>query len=136
MSTVRQVVADQIREDNPDFIVKGFPSSTLDKVPTGKTFVRVYRETLEPITNGTSLNHSLTLTVMVASKGTDQSETDLEEALDLVLLSLERSKAVIFQSATRGINDENQPLYIISAIASTTNHYKSLVREEQKAVTP
>lgn len=135
MSTVRQIVADQIKADNPEFIVKGFPTTALDRIPAGKTSVQVYRDRLEPASNGTSLSHSLKIIVMVAKQGTEQAETDLEEALDLVLLSLERSRTVIYSSVDRDVVDDMH-LYVISAAASTTNHYKNLVREEQKAVTP
>lgn len=139
MSTVREQIAEQIRADNPTFIVDAFPTSLPENMAAKglkKTYVQVFRESLEPTNNGTSLLHSLKVTVFVAKQHTEIAENDLDEALDLVLLSLERLAGIVYTSAIRDVLQDKYNVYEISVSCTSQNVYKNIVREEQKEVTP
>lgn len=133
MSTVAQLVADQVKADNPTFGVTGFPSSPPENIARGKTLVQVYRQSFEPTINGTHLAHTLEIVVFVAAQGTEKAELDLEASLDKVMLSLERFAGLTYSNVVRSVVG-NLNAYVITATTNTTNHYKSLVRAEQKAV--
>lgn len=131
MSTARDLIAAQLRTDSPETIVSGFPTAGPENIPRGKTVVQLYRTEFEPISSGTLLKHTFELVVMVSSQGTEHAELALEEALDTVLLSLERFQGLTYSTVTRSVVG-NFNAYVITASTNTTNHYKNIVREEQK----
>jgi hypothetical protein len=134
MSTVREQIAAQIRADNGTFIVQGFPTGLPENMAgkgPKKTYVQVYRENLAPANNGTSLIHTLKVTVIVSKQNTEEAETDLEAALDLVLLSLERLAGIVYTSVDRVVLQDKYNAYEISVSCTSPNVYKNLVREER-----
>lgn len=134
MSTHRQLIADQILADNPDFIVKAFPASAPTALGKGKAQISVFRESIKP--NQNSLESSLKIQVVCNAGYTIAAEDDLDAALDQVILSIERFPGVTWTEATRAVFDEKYFGYELTVTLSSPNVYKSIVREEQKAVQP
>ncbi|RNL52736.1 hypothetical protein [Arthrobacter oryzae] len=92
MTTHRQIIADQLKADNPGFIVKAFAASAPDNLGKGKAQVSVYRDSLRP--NQNSLDSTLKVQVIANAGSTIAAEDDLDAALDQVILSLERIPGV------------------------------------------
>ena len=134
MTTHRQIIADQIKADNPDFIVKAFPVQAPDNLGKGKPQVIVYRESIKP--NQNSLESTLKVQVICNAGYTIAAEDELDAALDQVILSIERIGGVLWTEATRAEFDEKYFGYELAVTLSSPNVYKSIVREEQKVVTP
>lgn len=133
MSAVREKIADQIKADNSAYIVKAFPASPPDNLGAGKVQVTVFRSTLTPEKN--NLTHDLEIVVITgASNITLASEDALDAALDQILLSLERIPGVLWTSASREVFEEKFNGYKVTVQTQSPNVYKTLVREEQKAV--
>jgi hypothetical protein len=134
LSTHRQIIADQIKADNPDFIVKAFPASAPDNLGKGKAQVSVYRESLKP--NQNSLESSLAIEIMTNAGITIAAEDDLDSVLDQVILSIERIPGVLWTDAARTDFEDKYFGYKVTVTLSSPNVYKTIVREEQKAATP
>jgi len=134
MSTHRQIIADQIKADNPQFAVVAFPNSAPTTVRTGSAYVSVFRESIKP--NQNSLESSLKVQVICNAGTTIASEDDLDAALDQVILSIERIPGVLWTEATRAVFDEKYFGYELAVTLSSPNVYKNIVRDEQKAVQP
>ncbi|WP_157357052.1 hypothetical protein [Arthrobacter sp. U41] len=130
--TLREKVASQIKSDNPEFIVKAFAAAAPDNLGAGKVQVAVWRESLAP--NQLSLDHNLTVQVLTKVANTLKGEEALDIALDGVLLSIERMPGVLWTNAERAVFDEKYVGYQLTLKIVSPNVYKTLVREEQKAV--
>lgn len=131
MSTHRQIIADQVKADSPDFIVKAFPASAPDNLGKGKAQVSVYRESIKP--NQNSLESSLTVEIMTNAGTTIAAEDELDTVLDQVIFSIERIPGVLWTDATRTNFDEKFFGYKVTVTLASPNVYKSIVRDEQKA---
>ena len=121
--TVREQVADAIKADNAAFIVKAAPVSLPENLAAGKTYISVYRDSLDYSPG--SLTHNLKIVLIVAKQGTEAAETDLDGALDAVLLSIEAMPGVNWSTATRSTFAEKWQGYEIAASAASPNVYKS-----------
>lgn len=132
MTTQRELIANQIKADNPAFAVKAFLASAPDGLGAGKTFVSVYRESIKP--NQNNLEMDFSIEVMTPQGTTVAAEDALDVALDSVLLSLERIPGVLWSEAVRTNFDDKYFGYKLSVNLTSPNVYKSIVRDEQKAV--
>jgi hypothetical protein len=133
LSTHRQIIADRIKADNPDFIVKAFAASAPTALGKGKAQVAVWRESIKP--NQNSLESSMTVQILCNSGDSPSFEEDLEGVLDQVILSIERIPGVLWTEAVKGIYDEKYFGYQLTVTLHSPNVYKSIVRQEQEAVT-
>jgi hypothetical protein len=131
MTTQRQLIADQIKRDNPGFTVKAFGAGAPDNLGAGKTFVQVYRESIKPDQN--NLQMDFFIEVMTPAGTTIAAEDALDVALDSVLLSLERIPGVLWSEAARTNFDDKYFGYKLSVNLTSPNVYKTIVRNEQKA---
>lgn len=121
---VRQLVANKIKADNPEFIVKAYPVGT----PEGsfaKPWVNVYRETLTNSPQSASLSESLKATVIISKSETEAAEGELEDVLDAVLTSLQSLNFVQWSTAERAVFADKFIGYEISFTAATENPYKA-----------
>lgn len=122
--TVRQIIADQIKTDNPNFIVDQYPHSYPDNLGRGRTYVQVTRTSLERTAK--DLVHHMEIVVMVAKQEGDKAEDDLEGSLDDVLLSLERL-GLPWSDATRITLHDKWNAYAVSVDVPSDNIYKTAV---------
>lgn len=121
---IRQKVADQIKADNPTFIVKAYPVG----IPEGqiqKPWVNVYRETLTNAPQLAAVTEALKITVISPKSGSDIAEDALEDALDGVLKSLQSINFVQWTTAERATFADSFIGYEITFTANTENPYKA-----------
>lgn len=124
-TTIRGLIAEQIKADNAAYIVHNFPTSAPDNLVTGKVYVNVYRERLinEPAT--ATVGQDLKCIVIVAKAGTEIAEDELENALYEVLVSINSVANVDWTDAERAIISEKYIGYEITLQAHTKNIFKS-----------
>ncbi|TSE15402.1 hypothetical protein B1A87_005245 [Arthrobacter sp. KBS0703] len=118
-------MAEQIKADNPGFIVTDFPVSAPENIPAGKVSVNVYRDGFSVNDSNSQITHSLKVLVTVSKKGTAAAEDELDAAVDAVMLSLEAMRDVYWQEAQRTIVAEQWEAYEISLQAVRPQIYKS-----------
>lgn len=133
-ASIREQIADQIKADNPGFIVKPFPADTPDNLGKEKAQVSVYRETLTAA--GINMEHKLAIEIITGLRESKEASDHLEGTLDLVLTSLERIPGILWSSADYVIFDEKFQGYKVTVTATSPNVYKNIVRNEQEGVTP
>lgn len=121
---VRQIVADKIKADNPTFTVKAFPVSVPEGTPT-KPWVSVYRESVANAPQLAALTESLKVLVITPKANTDIAETELEDALDAVLTTVQAIPGVQWSSAERATFADKFIGYEIDLTANTENPYKA-----------
>lgn len=125
--SIRQEVADQLKADNPTFIVKTFPDRAPDNIPPGKVWVNVYRERFEVAANDGHITHFLKVSVAIPQTNSEDAEDELDAALDAVLLSIQRMPDVYWQTATRDILGGKYESYEITLEAIRPHVYKSQI---------
>lgn len=126
MSTARVILADQIKADNPEYVVKNYPAPAPDNAT--KPHVFVYRTSLAPSQN--NLEHELEIAIFTGTTVlSSDSEERLGAVLDQVILSIERINGFLWTRADR-VEDG----YKVSVQVVSQNHYKNIVREEQKGL--
>lgn len=127
--TVRAIIAEQIRTDNPSWLVREYASPAPDALSKGKVFCSVSRASLVPREQAYALTHNIIIEVLVSSQGAT-TEDDSDEALDRVLLSLQRIPGVSWDRATRAAFDSRFFGYQVEASADSKNVYRQQVIEE------
>lgn len=125
--SARKDVADQIKADNPAFIVHPFLASDPENIPAGKVWVRVYRESFSVNDSNSQITHFLKATVIIPNKNSAAAEDQLETAIDAVMLSLEKLTDVYWQDANRVIIRDQFEAYEISLQAIRPQVYKSQI---------
>lgn len=127
MSNARTVVADAIKTDNPTYVVDNYPSEPA-QVTNKAPYVDVYTARITPNEGG--LRHEVEVHVYVAQRGTEAAESQLEDARDDVLISLQRILAYQWEAAERVTFQEQFSGYKITGWLSSLNEYARLVRAE------
>ena len=122
--TVREEIAAKIKADNPTYSVKAFPVSAPENLGATKVFVSVYRESMTNAPQLAAVTQSLKLQVITPKTGTDVAETELEDALFEVLVSIASLNYVQWSTAERAVFAEKFIGYEITLEASTQNIYK------------
>lgn len=117
--SVRQTIANQIKSDNPTYKVKAEIASLPDNLNGCE--VRVFRTLLTP--TALTLTHECNIEVLIGKP----NEDDLDEALDEVLLSLQRIPGITWSNASRKIFDDKYHGYEITVSATSANIYKTLI---------
>lgn len=126
--TARGEVAQQIKTDQPAWTVEAWPYLPT-QVGKGKIIVAVWRSDLNPAPDD-FLAHEVTINLYGAKAAEEAAETELDGALDEVLLSLQRLDFVTFKTATRQEFDGGVIAgWQITATLITTNTYKQALLE-------
>ncbi len=130
MATVREQIADRIIEDNPAYWVTPHPRSIPENLGAGKVCVSVSREELTaPSAN--VLTHRIRVELAIGGQYTANTEDLLDEALDNLLLSVQRLDGVRFVRAGRVAFDEKWPGYQVDLEADSNNVYRETVIQER-----
>lgn len=130
MATPRTIVANAIKADNPSFIVRDFPEVP-ENVPTGKAHVSIWRTDIKSVDNSPNvLEHPLTIQVIVPVTSGSAAENAADDALDAVLLSLQRIEGLTWSLAERSNFDDVFVGYQITASVHSENPYLSQVLKE------
>lgn len=125
----RQVLADQIKSDNPDLVVCPWVHMP-EQVTPGHPVVAVYRERISRLS--TALEHHVKLDVFVSLTDGPAAEDEAEDALDLVLLSLQRVQGCTWQEVQRVTFDGSFAGYTITAAMHSIDVYKSEIAAERR----
>lgn len=127
--TVRAQVAAHIKADlTANYVVRDYPVASPDNISANKVHVSVYRTELS--VTAQALTHTLEIDVLVG--GTNgPAEDNLDDALDDVLLSLQRMDGVTATSAQRMVFGESFIGYKIAADVASTNVYRAAVIQER-----
>lgn len=128
----RQVLADQIKADNPALVVCPWVHMP-EQVTSGHPVVAVYRERISRL--ATALEHHVKLDVFAALTDGPEAEDEAEDALDLVLLSLQRVPGCTWQEVQRVTFGGSFAGYTITASMHSADVYKQTVLDEQRPVT-
>ncbi len=124
--SVRKEVADQIKADNPTFIVHDYPVNDPEGIPAGKTWVSVIRDRFEVADNNSYITHHLTVVIATDTAMTAQAEDALDAAVDALMLTLERFDDVYWKVADRKYV-KTFPAYEISLEAIRPQVYKTQI---------
>lgn len=101
-----------------------------EQVNPGRPVVVVYRETLGR--ERVALEHRLKVDIYVSRQGTAEAETEAEDALDEVLLSLQRLEGCTWSEARRVTFSQVFTGYSVDAVMHSTDGYKHQVLAEQR----
>lgn len=129
MATPRTTVADQIKLDNASFIVADFPTLP-DNLSRGQVHVAIWRTDVKSVPDTpNALEHPLTIQVVVPVTSGAIAENAADDALDAVLLSLQRIEGLSWSLAERSNFDEAFVGYQITASVFSSNVYRTAVLE-------
>lgn len=132
LPTARQQLAARITLDNPT--ITAYPYiMTPENVVLGKPVASVYRSTLANATQSNVLRHDVTIDLFVALTDGEAAEAEAEDALDAVLLTLQRTPGVTWSDAKRVNFGESFAGYTISASKFSKDHYLQAVLAENQA---
>lgn len=132
MTTPRQELADQIRADQPDYVVCSYPKTPAN-VTKGHPFVDVWVTSITPIQDDARLAYELEVHCYASSTEGDAAEAEAEDVRDEVLLSIQRLTNYAWTRAER-VNFGDQGEYVgykITVVGgSPVNVYAQKIREE------
>lgn len=127
--TARAVVAAQVAADNPSWSVHPWPYLP-EQVALGKPVVAIYRERLGR--NGARLEHSLKIDLLVSLVGSEAAEDEADDALDQLLLSLQRLDSCHWTQVERVTFADAFTGYSVTAVMHSADPYKSAIAAEQR----
>lgn len=130
MATPRETIAAQLSGDWPGHVVYAYPYAPTTDIR--KNALAVYRTDVDPHpTSPNQLRHAVTIDAYGKTKlGTD-SEVELDDLLDDILLSLERLAGVTFLKAERKVFKDAFQGWTVTLTADSENVYKTTVRTER-----
>ena len=132
LPTARQHIAAQIEQDHDH--ITAHPYIMLpENVTLGKPVCSVYRSTLGNGSQANVLRHDVTIDVFVALTDGLEAEAEAEDALDAVLLTLQRIPGVTWSEAKRVNFGTDFAGYTISASKFSKDHYLQTVLAENSA---
>lgn len=132
MSGVATQIATQISDDNPTFTVRDYGAPLPENLGAGAVLVQVYRITLAPHAQANVLTHTCRVELVVGSKDPAQAEASLEDALDEVLLSLQRMPGISWSTAERSVFNESMNGWTVTCSADSKNIYREHVLAESE----
>lgn len=125
----RVQLAAQIVSDHPAWMVQPFPYLP-KQVAKGAPVVAVWRTDLER--QGLNLVHKLTVNLYLSKTADGAAETEAEDALDELLLSIQRLGAATWSKAERMVFDKVLSGWQVTAELLSTNHYQEAIRAERE----
>jgi len=127
--TARQRIAALIERDNPN--IKAYPWVFLpEQVTLGQPVASVYRSKLSNATQANVLRHDVTIDLYVALTDGLGAEAEAEDALDAVLLTLQRAAGVTWSEAERVNFGEDFAGYKITTSMVSKDQYLQAVLAE------
>lgn len=132
MTAARVLVADQIAADNPKITAYPWVYSP-EQVAAGRPVVAVYRERMDR--DGANVKHHLKLDVFVSRTDGAEAEAEAEDALDEVLLSLQRLGNCAWTEVQRVTFADAFTGYTITALMVSADPYKQAVLAERRPAT-
>lgn len=124
----RVQLAAQIVADHPAWVVRAYPWVP-KQVPKGKAAVSVWRTDLER--EGLELVHRLTINLYCARTTDELAEAEAEDALDELLLSIQRLGLASWGKAERMVFDKVLSGWQITGQVRSTDPYKTAIRNER-----
>lgn len=125
----RVLVAEQIEADHERIVA--CPWIYLpEQVTPGKPVVSIYRERLDKL--GLALQHHLKLDIYVSLTDGKDAESEAEDALDDVLLSLQRLPGCVWSEAQRVTFADAFTGYTVTAVMHSKDAYKQVVLAENR----
>jgi hypothetical protein len=131
MTTAREMVAAQIRQDHSSWDVRAYPYVPTN-VTTKKPVVAVWRTDLSPGSNSTKLRHPVTVNLYGSKTAGDAVEEELDGLLDEVMLSLQRLDHFTWETAARTTWKDTISGWQITGYMEPNNTYASIVRAERE----
>lgn len=119
--TIREVIAEQIKTDNPTFVVKAYAAS---KPEVEKPTVYVYREAVNNIREKAAIGHDIKVVLVVPGLPSEANENALDELLAGVLISLNSLNVLQWSRADRTVFFDTLSGYEITVTAHTENIFK------------
>jgi hypothetical protein len=132
LPTARQQLAAKITLEHPEITAHPYIMQP-ENVTLGKPVASVYRATLENASQSNVLRHDVTIDLFVALTDGPEAEAEAEDALDKVLLTLQRTEGVTWTTAKRVNFGTDFAGYTISASKFSKDHYLQTVLAERQA---
>lgn len=132
LPTARQQIAAQIELDNENITAHPY-IMVPENVSLGAPVCSVYRSTLDNASQANVLRHDLTIDIFTSLTDGAGAEVEAEDALDAVLLTLQRMAGVTWSDAKRVNFGTNFAGYTISASKFSKDHYLQTVLAENAA---
>jgi len=131
VSTPRQQLAEQIKKDNPTWIVNAYPM-TPKRVTPNKPVVSVFRTDVAIGGTVQILEHALTVHLYGAKVLDAAAEDEQDDLLDGIMLSLERFPGFKLGKASRATFNENTIAgWEITGTCQSANVYRAAVQNER-----
>lgn len=127
----RQLIAQQIKADHDRMLVCPWVYLP-EQVTPGHPVVAVYRERM--LRQGTVLEHQLKLDLFISLTDGDEAEAEAEDALDDVLLSLQRIEGCTWSDVQRVTFGGDFAGYTVTASMHSTDIYKQTIAAENRPV--
>lgn len=102
-------------------------------IAKGKMFVAVYRSKLDRHADRRVLRHDLTVDVYASTATGAGAENEADDALDAVLLSIQRHPGTVFEEAERTQFDGKFAGYRVRATWHSPDVYAAAIRHEARA---
>lgn len=132
LPTARQQIAARITLDSPH--ITAYPWVMMpEQVTLGKPVASVYRSTLDNAAQSNVLRHDVTIDLYISLTEGAEAEAEAEDALDAVLLTLQRMPGVTWSDAKRVNFGTDFAGYTISASKFSKDHYLQTVLAENSA---
>lgn len=129
--TIRSYVADQVRADNPDWTVHGYPMVPAN-VKRDQAVVSVWRSDIEPGPTDLGLRHPVTVNLYGAKTTDEAAEHELDGLHDALLVSLQRLQMFTWTRSTRStFRNGTLTGWQITGYVTTENIYRSAVLKER-----
>lgn len=131
--TPRQFLADHFREQHPGWDVRDWPAAP-QRLGKGDVMLSIWRSDLRPSQTVLGLEHELTIHVY-GPKATYSAETEaeLDDLIDEVLLTVERFPGAHFNSAARrNFEDDAFTGFEVMVTMISGNHYRKKINEERQ----
>jgi hypothetical protein len=125
----RQQLAAQIATDQPDWLVQPFPYVPR-QVAKGVPAVSVWRTELER--QGLVLVHRLTVNLYCSKTADEAAETEAEDLLDELLMSIQRLGPASWSKAERMTFDKVLSGWQVTAELRSADQYQQTVRAERE----
>lgn len=130
MSAARQLVAAQVEAENAKITAYPYPYAP-EQVAVGRPIVSVYRERM--MRSGANVEHHLKLDIFVSLVDGEIAEAEAENALDEVLMALQRMGDRCYWTQVERVNFADAFTgYTVTAVMVSKDPYKSALAAENR----